>query len=68
MPIRDDLPEGVAVCECCGELYTDELTLSEMCEICDFYEYEDIYDFNDRQQQPLMECPRKSVGASIPPK
>ena len=49
MPVRDDLPEGVAVCECCGELYTDELTLSEMCEICDFYEYEDIDDFNDRQ-------------------
>ena len=61
MPVRDDLPEGVAVCECCGELYTDELTLSEMCEICDFYEYEDDTPTNLMGQS-------RSVGGTFTPK
>ena len=28
MEIRNDLPEGVGICQGCGEIYTDELTLS----------------------------------------
>ena len=40
MPVRDDLPDGVFICEGCGELYTEELTLSEYCEYCEYCEYE----------------------------
>ena len=32
---RQDVPDGVAICEGCGELYTEELTLSENCEYCE---------------------------------
>ena len=37
------LPDGVTICDSCGELYTEELTLSEYCEPCDFYA--DDFDF-----------------------
>ena len=33
---RDDLPDGVAICERCGEFYTEEMTLSEYCEYCEY--------------------------------
>ena len=36
MEIRNDLPEGVGICQGCGEIYTDELTLSAFCEICEY--------------------------------
>lgn len=36
MRSRDDLPEGVNICEACGELYPDETTLSEYCEYCEY--------------------------------
>ena len=35
MRYDNDLPEGVEVCACCRELYTQELTASEFCENCD---------------------------------
>ena len=40
---RQDLPDGVAICERCGEFYTEELTLSEYCEICVFYGVDDDF-------------------------
>ena len=40
---RQDLPDGVAICERCGEIYTEELTLSEYCEICFFYADDDDF-------------------------
>ena len=49
---RQDLPDGVTICETCGEFYPAELTLSDLCEICDFYEDDDSpiidgFDFGD---------------------
>ena len=35
MRYDNGLSEGVEVCACCGELYTQELTASEFCENCD---------------------------------
>ena len=41
------LPDGVSVCESCQELYTEELTLSDFCEVCEFYGDEAVFDFGD---------------------
>ena len=39
------LPDGVTICENCGEFYTAETTLSDFCEICDFYGEHEINEF-----------------------
>ena len=44
---RQDLPDGVSICERCGEIYTEDMTLSEYCEICDFYADDDLPLIND---------------------
>ena len=49
---RQDLPDGVTICEQCGEFYPADLTLSDLCEICDFYGDDDSpiidgFDFGD---------------------
>ena len=42
-----DLPDGVAICESCGELYTEELTLSDWCEVCEVYGDDEAVFLND---------------------
>ena len=44
---RQDLPDGVTICEQCGEFYPAELTLSDSCEICEFYGDEADFDFGE---------------------
>ena len=48
MRVRDDLPDGtVAICESCGELYTEETTLSDWCEVCELYGDDEAVFLND---------------------
>ena len=42
-----DLPDGVAICESCGELYTEETTLSDWCEVCELYGDDEAVFLND---------------------
>ena len=39
------LPDGVTICEQCGEFYTAESTLSDFCEICESYGEHEINEF-----------------------
>ena len=43
---RQDLPDDVTICEQCGELYAEETTLSDWCEICELYGDEAVFDFD----------------------
>ena len=47
MERKPDLPDGVTICEECGEFYASESTLSDWCEICELYGDEAVFDFGD---------------------